>query len=326
MAMDYFGHGERAQPGNSHGIGTFSYTRLTATGMEVSDAMRVVSYLRERGDVDSKRIGFTGWSGGGHCSHWVGAVDDRVTLVVPCVGTCDYPAMWIRRSLDSETRERNECWHMHMPGYRGHSDIGLAFASIYPRRLRVINEQGEVTFSQENAQPWIARARAVYALLGHPDRVDLRCPNLHHNYDAKKQEQLYDVVNEEFFHGKHDLGKRVLTTPEFAPEELHVGIDISRTYASAYVDRIQQLPPREVRELPHDPLVARERAETMRKRVQQLLAVDLEPYEASIRRGNAAESVHGLTIRSGQVAIENFGDQALAIRFWEVTAPAAATR
>ena len=318
VAMDYFGFGERAQPGNGHAVGTFSYTKLTATGLEVSDGMRAVSYLLARGDVDPKRIGFTGWSGGGHFSHWIGAVDDRITLVVPCVGTCDFPTMWIGRSLDSKFAERNECWHMHMPGFRGHSDMGLAFALVYPGRLRIINEQGDVTFSRENAEPLIERAQKIYALFGKPDRVDLRCPNPEHNYDAKKQEQLYEVVNDEFFAGKHELGTEVLKTPELSPDKLRVGIDTSRTYATAYADRIRQLPPSVVRAVPENRAEARQRAVMLREDVRKLLAVDLQPYASQIQRDDEVKTKDGLRIRPGRITTESFGDKQLAIHFWEM--------
>jgi dienelactone hydrolase len=48
------------------------------------DGIRAIDYLISRKDVDPERIGVTGFSGGGTISSFIGAVDERVKVAVPC--------------------------------------------------------------------------------------------------------------------------------------------------------------------------------------------------------------------------------------------------
>ena len=48
------------------------------------DGIRAIDYLVSRKDVDSERIGMTGWSGGGTVTNYVAALDDRVKAAIPC--------------------------------------------------------------------------------------------------------------------------------------------------------------------------------------------------------------------------------------------------
>ncbi len=48
------------------------------------DGIRAIDYLVSRKEVDIERIGVTGFSGGGTVSSYIGALDDRVKVAVPC--------------------------------------------------------------------------------------------------------------------------------------------------------------------------------------------------------------------------------------------------
>lgn len=48
------------------------------------DGIRAIDYLVSRKDVDPERIGVTGWSGGGTVTSYIGALDERVKVSVPC--------------------------------------------------------------------------------------------------------------------------------------------------------------------------------------------------------------------------------------------------
>ncbi|HMC89746.1 MAG TPA: prolyl oligopeptidase family serine peptidase, partial [Gemmataceae bacterium] len=64
----------------------------TPAGVECWNAMRAIDYLQSRIEVDPKRIGVTGRSGGGATSWWVGAADERVGCIIPVAGIADLQA------------------------------------------------------------------------------------------------------------------------------------------------------------------------------------------------------------------------------------------
>src|SRR5438094_3835905 len=64
----------------------------TPAGIECWDGIRGIDYLVSRKEVDPKRIGVTGRSGGGATSWWVAAADERVKCVIPVAGIADLEA------------------------------------------------------------------------------------------------------------------------------------------------------------------------------------------------------------------------------------------
>ena len=70
--------GEHAVLGNFATIAGTSLVRYMAW-----DGVRAVDYLLTRDDVDAGRLGITGTSGGGFQSLWIGALDRRITAVLP---------------------------------------------------------------------------------------------------------------------------------------------------------------------------------------------------------------------------------------------------
>lgn len=97
LCFDPIGQGERSQiltdvgvpqfPGTTTehfliGVGSILVGRNTAT-YRAWDAMRAIDYLQSRPEIDSKRIGMTGCSGGGTMTSYVMALDERVTCAAP---------------------------------------------------------------------------------------------------------------------------------------------------------------------------------------------------------------------------------------------------
>ena len=64
----------------------------TPAGIECWNAMRALDYLETRPEVDARRIGVTGRSGGGATSWWLGAADDRPACIIPVAGIADLHA------------------------------------------------------------------------------------------------------------------------------------------------------------------------------------------------------------------------------------------
>ena len=65
-------------------MGNLAYVAGTSLARwEVWDGMRAVDYLLTRPDVDSKRINLTGTSGGGFQTSLLGALDERIKVIIP---------------------------------------------------------------------------------------------------------------------------------------------------------------------------------------------------------------------------------------------------
>ncbi len=94
LTIDCLGQGERqisdytslsTAPGNAHQIiGTQAFISGTHLfNFMVWDAIRAIDYLTTRPEVDAKKIGITGHSGGGMMSTYILPFEDRIAVSVP---------------------------------------------------------------------------------------------------------------------------------------------------------------------------------------------------------------------------------------------------
>src|SRR4051794_9003953 len=61
----------------------------TPAGAEAWNCVRAIDYLQTRKEVNPKKIGVTGRSGGGAYSWWIAAIDDRIAAAAPVAGITD---------------------------------------------------------------------------------------------------------------------------------------------------------------------------------------------------------------------------------------------
>jgi dienelactone hydrolase len=92
LIFDPISQGERHQVLDLSPHGTTEHTLLHIGAVLVGlntgnyrtwDAIRSLDYLAERPEVDARRLGMTGNSGGGTMTTWVMAIDDRVAVAAP---------------------------------------------------------------------------------------------------------------------------------------------------------------------------------------------------------------------------------------------------
>jgi cephalosporin-C deacetylase-like acetyl esterase len=245
LSYDYFGYGDRKtgndpdrpEGPNAHGIRSFSYSRRSATALEVLDAIRAIDVLIAQSDVDSERIGFTGESGGGNSTYWIAALDPRVNLAVPVssVTTFDY---WIRG-------DSNWDWHQRPPGIRRVADIGTLLALHAPHPLVVISSQrgtDNAEFPLHEAEKSHQWARQVYGLFRSHDRVQHYESTTGHGYQEDKRQQLYLAVDRWLKPPRPAAGQELPVRLE-AVADLRTQLpENNQTFRSIFAEWVEPLP------------------------------------------------------------------------------------
>lgn len=201
FAYDMVGYNDTNQVG--HGFaGTLEhwFGGVSILGMQLWNSIRAVDYLCSRPDVDRKRIGVTGASGGGSQTFLLAAVDDRIAASVPV-------------NMVSATMQGG-CLCENGPGLRVGTDNVEIAALAAPRPQLVIAATGDWT-KNVPTEEWPA-IRAVYDLYGAGDRTACRQFNYGHNYNIESREAMLAWFVRWLGKGGHDAPRErpfTLDTP-----------------------------------------------------------------------------------------------------------------
>ncbi len=188
LAVDAFGAGERyTKPakGSYHGAlygSTLWPTGHTLLGMQVHDNRRAVDYLCTRPEVDAKKLGITGASGGGNQTMYAGALDERFGAVVPVCSVGTYQAYLHAACCVCEV----------LPGALRFAEEGDVLALVAPRALMLINAtQDGFQFSVGEAKKSLARAEPVFKLYGATEKTKHAIFESPHAYNQAMRETMY---------------------------------------------------------------------------------------------------------------------------------------
>ena len=138
----------------------------TPAGIEAWNGVRAIDYLISRPEVDPKKIGVTGRSGGGATSWWLGAIDDRVAAVAPVAGITDLE----NHVVDGVVEGHCDCMYM-VNTYRW--DFPLVAALVAPKPMLVENTDHDPIFPEDGVRRIYAHLETVYAWYGASDRLGL---------------------------------------------------------------------------------------------------------------------------------------------------------
>ncbi len=181
--------GEHAILGN---LATLAGTSLLR--FMVWDGMRAVDYLLTRPDVDQGRIAVTGTSGGGLQSTWIGALDERVSAILPSCFPTALPMRMANRIFedpDSDPEQDPAGLVSH-----GVDHAGLLLLA-YPRPLHLSAAVKDFV-PIEGTRRSFREVAALYERFGHRDRIALSEGYHEHRYSAENQAAAFAFLDRVF--------------------------------------------------------------------------------------------------------------------------------
>ncbi|MCC6234079.1 MAG: acetylxylan esterase [Verrucomicrobiales bacterium] len=148
-------------------------------GLQTLNSVRALDFLESLPDVDARRIGVTGASGGGTQTFLLGAIDPRPAVAFPAVMV--------------STAMQGGCTCENASGLRvdtGNIELAALFAPK-PQGLTGAND-----WTVEMPAKGFPELQRLYALLGAGDKVSLKhLPHFGHNYNYVSRAAMYSWMN-----------------------------------------------------------------------------------------------------------------------------------
>jgi cephalosporin-C deacetylase-like acetyl esterase len=189
LVYDPIGQGERNQLPDTVQHGTTEHTLVGAGALLVGwntatyriwDGLRSMDYLAARPEVDSKRLGCTGNSGGGTMTTWLMAVDDRIVAAAPSCFITTVERLF--KTIGPQDCEQ----HFPNQGMRGidHTD----FITMRAPKPTLILAAERDYFDFAGTREAYAQARDVYRVLERPEQVGLFSYDDEHGFSRPRRE------------------------------------------------------------------------------------------------------------------------------------------
>jgi hypothetical protein len=158
---------------------------------EIWDGMRALDYLLTRPDVDGGKISITGTSGGGFQAALLGALDDRIKVIIPsCYITALAMRMENRIFVDPDSDPEQDLFGFLSKGV-DHAGLLLM---MYPRAVMVAGAVLDF-FPIQGTHKSYAEVRSFYDRFGHVDRIAFAESYNTHQYSLKNQEAALDFLD-----------------------------------------------------------------------------------------------------------------------------------
>ena len=160
-------------------VGSILLGRNTAT-FEVWDGMRGIDYLQSRQEVDPKRIGCTGNSGGGTQTSYLMALDDRIIAASPSCYITNFDRLL--NTLGGQDAEQNIFGQLAFG--MDHADYFMMRA---PTSILICSATMDF-FDIGGTWSSFLYAKRLYTRLGFAERIDLLENDAGHNYNQQARE------------------------------------------------------------------------------------------------------------------------------------------
>ena len=151
------------------------------------DGIRALDYLLTRKEVDPKRVGVTGNSGGGTMTTWLCGVEHRWSMAAPSCFVTTF-----RRNLENELpADTEQCPPKALALGLDHSDF---IAAMAPKPVILLAKEKDF-FDVRGTQEAYARLKRLYKLLGHEENVAMFVGPTYHGYSQENREAMYGWFN-----------------------------------------------------------------------------------------------------------------------------------
>ncbi len=174
-------------------------------GLQTWNSIRALDFLLSLPDVDARRIGVTGASGGGTQTFILCAIDDRPSVA--------FPAVMVSTAMQGGCVCEN-CSHLRV------GTGNVEFAGLFAPKPLAMTGADDWTIDIE--RKGLPELKELYKLYGVEDRVLAYCfPQFKHNYNQVSREVMYNWFNK---HLKLDQTEPVVEKPfkPVPPKELSV--------------------------------------------------------------------------------------------------------
>lgn len=152
------------------------------------DGVRALDYLLTRPEVDPKRVGVTGNSGGGTQTAWLCGVEPRWTMAAPSCFITTF-----RRNAENELpADTEQCPPRVLALDLDHSDFLAAQA---PKPVVILAQEKDF-FDVRGSTEAHQRLKSLYTLLGKPEAIRLHIGGDAHGYTRVNREGMYRFFNE----------------------------------------------------------------------------------------------------------------------------------
>ena len=151
-------------------------------GLQTWNSMRALDFLTALPDVDAKRLGCTGASGGGTQTQMLAALDPRLTVACPAV----MPSTAMQGGCTCENASLLRV-----------GTGNIEFAALFAPKAQGMTAANDWT--KELATKGFPELQKHYALMGAPDHVALWARlEFGHNYNTPTREKIYAWFNQHF--------------------------------------------------------------------------------------------------------------------------------
>ena len=151
------------------------------------DGIRALDYLLTRPEVDPRRVGVTGNSGGGTMTTWLCGLDPRWTMAAPSCFVTTF-----RRNLENEeAADTEQCPPRALALGLDHEDF---IAVLAPKPVILLAKERDF-FDIRGTEEAFTRLKQLYRLLGAEENIAMFAGPTAHGYSKENREAMYRWFN-----------------------------------------------------------------------------------------------------------------------------------